>query len=633
MSNSRGRKKFGFFDLAFAVLLAVFFLVGALTCGSFKGSGDSLLIRGGSDYVAVFEVNGQSSAKIKSVYLNVGAIYAEEGENLTITVKRTSRKSSKPSITFGEATKIGNLYSKTGEGVGSHLYNWLEITSEDAKSVGLLSVNADKSFRLNEIVCVDEEGEPVILTPNRAQTTGYANPLETLDAALDAQDSFTASKNAKYNFTAEEGYAMTAVDNLLLGKSYVDGAKYNLDGRFNLLAAVLYAPAVMIFGPCTGALRLTSLVFATLALMMGYLLAKLLFKNAKSGFIFTLFLSLSALTATAGKLGAPYAPILFGLVASAYFMLRFFSFGISDEHPVKSALTVLWSGLFSALALAIDLTSVFAVAGIVVLFFFGVRRQNAARLFALEKLGEEASEEDVARTQAIYDYKRKVSYGLALLSFVVGTFALILLSSIVGYNALVRAYDDPASPKLGFMTLLGKSLATAWGNNITQFTAANALNPFALLIPYKSSTLYATLETGGKTAVLAAFVNPVLSVLALFSFAFCTYSFVKTIVKKDDSKSGKRIARNYVFILSATVLAFLQAAFTKNLSWSFALPFLFASTLFVPFAHRIAEDSENKTVVFVGNVVLVASVCALAVCFAIASPEIFGFLSSFHVFS
>lgn len=632
MSNSLGRKKFNFFDWAVTVLLVVFFIVGVLTCGSFQSTGDSLLIRGDSEHIAVFEANETQS--IKSVYLNVGAIYADEGENLTITLKHTTSSATiKPTSSFGVATKIGNLYSKTGEGTGSHLYNWLEITVETAKRVKLLAVTADKSFQLNELVAVNEDGERVIFTPNRSQTAGYTDPLEMLESALDAQDSFTKSKSAKYNFTAEEGYTMTAVDNLRLGKSYVDDAKYNLDGRFNLLAAVLYAPAVFAFGPCTGAIRLTSLVFTTLALMMSYLLAKLLFKNGKDGFIFALFLSLSALTATAGTIGAPYAPVLFGLIASAYFMLRFFSHGISDDHPVRSALIVLWSGLFSALALAIDLTSIFAVAGILVLFYFGLRRQKAAHAYALEKLGDEPSEEDVARTHAIYAYKQKVSYGLAALSFIVGTFVLLLLSSVIGYNALVRAYDDPSTPRLGFMNLFAKGLATAWGSNVTQFTATDKLNPFALFIPYKSSTLYTTLKTSGKTATLSAFVNPVLSVLSLLSFVFCTYTLVKTIVKKDKTKSGKRIVRNYAFILSAVVLAFLQAAFTQNLSWSFALPLTFAMTLFVPFAYRIADESENKTVALVGNVLLITSVCALAVCFALALPEIFGFVSKFHLFS
>ena len=63
-------------------------------------------------------------------------------------------------------------------------------------------------------------------------------------------------------------------------------------------------------------------------------------------------------------MGAPYALVACFLVASLYFMYRFFSKGISSQHIVKGGLNVLFSGLFAALALAMNTLAIFPAAGI-----------------------------------------------------------------------------------------------------------------------------------------------------------------------------------------------------------------------------------------------------------------------------
>ena len=202
---------------------------------------------------------------------------------------------------------------------------------------------------------------------------------------------------------------MTSIHTVLGGGAIASGSVYNVDRDFNSLATVLLLPSVAVFGDSTFALRLTPFLATCATLILVYLFGSLLFKDEKYGFAFALLFAVGGLATTVGRLGAPYALLACFLVASAYFMYRFFSKGISSEHVVRGGLNVLFSGLFAALALAMNFLSIFPVAAILALFGFGMRRQKLAYKNELVKhlpaapsseSASEFSEEQTAETEA-----------------------------------------------------------------------------------------------------------------------------------------------------------------------------------------------------------------------------------------
>ncbi len=617
MTNAHSqRKRFGFFDLAFTVLLVLFFFLSVFTCGSFQSTRSSALVKSDEDSLAVFEVTAPSTAKVKSVFLHIGSIYAEEGTPLKIVVKRSASKTSKPAITFGPTSEDEQQKAvlRTGENGNFSPYQWVEIPSDAEKTVGLISVGGDIPFELNELVCVDENGKTVELAVNAKYTKNYGNPLRTLGGAVDAPESYTGKTSAKYVFTAEEGRMMEAVANMRLQKTYEDGLIYHANTGASALATALCLPAIALFGPSVGALRITSVLFTTAALALAYLFARLLFKNDKSAFIALLCLLLTTLPFTAGKTGVPQAAVFFALAGAAYFMLKFFSFGISSDKPVKDGLAVLYSGLFSALALAVDLKSFFPVLGVLVLFAFGLKRQKTAHALALEKIAEENGEAR-ERENAVYRYKNKLTAGFALLSFAVGTFALILLGGVLGYNSFIRVYDDPANPKLGFIPLLLQGLSSSVGFSV----------PFKRILPFGNTPLY---ENGN--VLFSAFFNPVLLTVSLIACVFSFVCAILSLVKKDGTKDGKRIRRLTVILLTATLASLLQATFAERADLTSVLPFAFALTAFIPLAHEILckKDGRVKTA---ADIALYAVVALSAVFFLLTLPQIFGWNVKFLV--
>ena len=610
------RSRFGFFDLAFTILLALFFLVSVFTCGSFQSTRSSSLVKNDEESFAVFEVTAPSTAKVKSVFLHIGSIYAEEGKPLTIAVKRSASKTTKPSIPFGPSSETEQQKSvlRTGENGNFSPFQWVEISSDSVKTVGLISVTGDLPFELNEIVCLDENGKTVELTVNAKYTKNYGNPLRTLSGAVDAPESYTGKTSARYVFTAEEGRMMEAIANMRLHKTYENGLVYYANSGAGALATALCLPAIAVFGPSVGALRITAVLFTTAALALAYLFAKLLFKNDKSAFIALLCLILTSLPFTAGKVSVPQAAVFFALAGAAYFMLKFFSRGVSSDKPVKDGLSVLYSGLFSAFALAIDLKSFFPVLGVLVLFAFGLKRQKAAHTLALEKISEEDVEER-ERENAVYRYKNKLTAGFALLSFAVGTFALTLLGGVLGYNSFVRAYDDPASPKLGFLSLLLQGFSSSVGFSV----------PFKRILPFGNSPLY---ENGN--VLFSAFFNPVLLIVSLVACAFSVVCAILSLVKKDGTKTGKRLRRLTLVLLTVTVASLLQATLAKEADLTAVLPFAFALTAFIPLAHGILCKKEG-VLKKAADIALYAVVALSAVFFLLSLPQIFGWNVQFLV--
>lgn len=603
-------KKMSFFDIAFCALLVLFFIVSIFTCGNFQSTGKSALIKSDENHVAVFEVKGASRANVKWVYLNIGYVSAEDGEELAVKIKTSTGKTSKPGVSFGADTTQRQEGVKYVVGTDENYvaYNWLKVYSdnENGKEFATVSITANKSFLLNEFVCVDKDGKVVELQVNKNLSAEYVHPVATLAGAIDAPHSFTGSEKANAVFTQEESRMMTAIDNMRLGRSYEDGFIYHAETGAGAIATALYLPSVAIFGHSVGALRLTSVLFSTAALALSYLFIKLLFKDGKSGFCTALLFVLSSLPLTLGKVGTPHALLLFALIGSAYCMFRFFALGVANEKVKTSGLPVLFSGLLSALAVAVNLSAIFPVLGILTLFAFGLKRQQKAHELALSQIPED-DEQAIRKENAVYCYKNKTVGGYALLSFALGTFIFLLLGGVLGYNSLVRAYDNPAEPSLGFMTIMIKSTS---GFGLS--------NPLALLLPLSRVHLWQS----GKIYFTAIF-NPVLLITAIVCFLFCATLSVLSLVQKTTDKESARLKRITLILFGGMVLCLLQAIFT-GFTLSSVLPCALALIAFIPLAYKTSQRLCKKGT-FIANIALCAVVVLSAVFFLITLSQTFGF--------
>ena len=616
------KKRLGIFDLLFAILLAVFFVVGACTCGSFVSTGKSMIVRGGNENVAVFQVESSTPAKAKSVHLHIGTIFKNVGDTINVAVHRTgvTNPTAVPGINFGGEQTVANVHSDKN-GVTATNFRWVSIVLEEERDVTFLSVESNADFVLNELVLCDVKGNVIPLKVSKIWTKGYANPNATLSAALDAQNSLALGKSARNIFTQEEAYTMLAVQNMLLGSDYYADQIYHLDGRWNFIATALYVPGVAIFGGATGGLRITSLLFVTVGILAAYLLCRRLFKSAKYSFALAAMLCVSGLTFSAATHGVAYAPLFALILLSAALAFKFFSVGVDDKHPVKTALPVLFSGLCAALAISIDVFSIIPTLGVAAIFVLGVVRQKQAHKYALEKI--DGSAEEVAaltkKQNALHAYKQKLTIAFGAISVVAGCFLFLLLGGAIGHFSAVRVLDNPADPKLSLWSILLCGIRSAVGGNATQFTAQNATIPLAFLLPLKSATLF---EEGAAQKL--AFINPVLSIAAIIAFVFVTVCVVQSFIHKERGRQAARLRRGYFVLLTGSALCLLGVCFAENvsvLSALTALPFIFG---FIPLACKTLEEGDWKAGAVASQVILYVVLGLSAVLFALCVPAVFG---------
>ena len=387
-------KKITAYTWAFIVLILAFFTAGMFTLGTTKTTGDAMTVV--KNEAVYYEL--ETSHTLKAIYVNIGGIHTAVGEDATITVKTTSSTSapSKASWSkFGSEMKMGNVYSAQNK--SGALYNWVAVATDQSKSARKISFTSNVTLDLNEIVAINKNNE---IVPLKAYVLGTSYTAAEVGATFDNQEAFAnfiaedgtvnLNNGALYNFTQEEAYYMSSVQNVLSGNKKYD-ATYVLDGNFNYLATVLMTPAVALFGNSVCALRLPAFLATCALIAFAFLLIKELTKREQVALYFSLALMVGGLATTVGRLGAPYAMIACAIVASAYFMYRFFAHGISSKDMLSGALNILFSGLFGAVAIAMDITALLPIAGVLVIFGFGLRRQKLAHTLALEKVADKVA--------------------------------------------------------------------------------------------------------------------------------------------------------------------------------------------------------------------------------------------------
>lgn len=625
-------KKISGYIWAFIVLICVFFSVGVCTLGSVSTGGKSLLVASNKTvYFSLTDENGAANADtVDCVYVKVGTIYKNVDETATFTVGVSTTASAATTSGYWPSANKKSVSVKTVTDGAE--YNWLKIYDDCNKVAKSVSFTATANVELLEIVCLNTDGEKIAIKGYLpSKYTEY--DLGEVAYACDAQDSFTASENAYHNVTAEEGYYITSAKTLLSGREVLSDHTYVLEENFNYLNTVIVSGSVAIFGASAFAIRLPAFLATCVLVLCAFLLMKELFKSEKYSFYGALLLCLGGMATTLGRLGAPYAIVTSAIVASAYFMYRFFARGISSKNVTKDALNILWSGLFAAVAMSIDASAVIPAIAVLALFGFGLRRQKLAYKVALSKT-EGKEEEKVlengekilvnkasAYEQAKYAEKTRVSYGFAVLSFAIATVLLSFVSAVVCYTAFIKASGnvDP-----GFAGLIWNGLRNSIvGGKVVPFAAENASNAFSWFLPWKTFTAY-KVANSGEDLVWNILPNAVVCLFSLIALLFTTFKVAKDLVVKAQDKRALRIRRAYFLLLSGLAAAMIAAAFKTHVSVLNSYLFHTCYVAFLPLAAiAFAGESEKKTKIadfLIGFVTGIAAV-ELVICL----PSMYGF--------
>ena len=614
-------KKLTAYAWAFIIALFVFVTAGLCTLGSAVGYGDSLTVI--KNQAVYYELS--SSQNLAAVYVNVGAVHTEVGAETTIAIK-TSTSSTSPAkaswTALTETKNIGNLSGKAGT-----QYNWVALIEGQSRNIRKLSFTSTANLQLNEIVCLDTDGNVMEFTAGSSSVYAKAD----VETTLDAQDGFTRfiedgkvtlKNNAYNNFAQEEAYYMSAVQNLLSGNAKYEDAVYTIGANYNYLAPILMAPSVAIFGNNVFALRLPAFIATCGLMVFAFLLIRELTKKDEYAFYFSLILAFGGLMTTVGRLGAPYSMLACALMGSLYFMYRFFAKGISSKDILQGGMNILISGLFGAVALAMDITAAIPVAGILVLFGFGLRRQKLAYEVAVSK----AEETEVKKVRRDHEAKMRISYGFAAVSFGMTTIILLLLASVLAYSACVRAYGD-----VTFLSILWKGIkASAHDSGLMLYSATNASNVFAWWLPLKPAALFTGVANvaEGKYVAWHVLPNIVATVGALVAFFGVAVKVILDIVAKKNTKEALRLRRGAIVLFSGMVAAMLAGWAHGNVSALTGLLFQVCYLGFLPLAATLLPAADTKakntwyTVLKCGIVTLVLAV------FVLSLPAMYGFTAT-----
>ena len=667
--------KFGWAALA---LTLVFLLVGASTVGGASSFGKSY--RGAADSSVVFYLEyPDKNAPLDDIYVNIGAVYAEPGSDVKLEFRRATTSGSYTNSKFTTSAlggfTVGNIWSESGNGVSGANYNWVAAFTDIndsftmTTSYRLIRMTFPCDMVVNEVMFVDTNGSVIPayvrvedvqpIFANQSDWATYRDLFST-DArrpdAVNLVDGHGAfiGKTSYSNFTQDEIYTLMQISSIRMGDFTTDGV-FTADTENGPLAVLFPLLGTLLFGNSPFGLRIFSVLFTAALVALAYFFGKELFGSGGFGFLLACLVAGGGLALTVGRLGLSLPVIAFFAALSFFFMYRFFSEGMDAEHPARSALNVLLSGLMFALAFAADPKCVFLLFGLVALFVVGAVRY--AKAYAAEKaaLRREMSdknaaerseevmqqnidecEEQTAYLRSDYVYGSKLIYLFFFVSFIVGTVLFTVLAMLPSYYTHVRLYDaDPSSPSAGLFSLLFSALGSAFTSvNVTQLSAANASSAFGWLIGLKGATLF---SASGEGTYIALNAQPNLAVIvtAAIGFVFTTaYAVLYAATGRRQgayaSEYSSGILRAYFLITAGTLCSLLQFAFTQA-SAADALLFDFFWFSYVPlmFYTVYVHDGSKKSVVcgirMNATVIVLLGVCALyLVLFALSVPMYFG---------
>lgn len=539
-------KKLTAWIIAFTVMLVALFTTGIFTLGSTKDTGEGFEYSAGT--TACWNVSLATGDALDSVYVNIGAVHAPAGEEVSFAMKYSTSSASALNTGFKKLSEP-IVFHNEKDGVN---YNWLCVAEgKMLKNVARILLTSETSFKINEIVCFNKDGKFLKLDANLS-VSDYEKA--DLSKVLDAEESFTKETGSRYIFTAQEGRIMSSVDNVLTGKGDVEGV-YILASEYNYLSTLFTAGSVALFGNSTFALRLPSLIAVAVFCLFAFLFIRLLTKSDLTAFFSVALLLACGVGIGIARIGVPQAMIASAIMASLYFAYRFFASGIASSAVVKGSLNIFFSGIFGALAFAMDATSVLPLLGVGAVLAFGWRRQYLAY-----KLAKEKENANVRALALDYNKKTRFSVCFALLSFVAFGFLLLVGSTALCYPAILRRYGAE----------------TGFGNGLWKGVYRSFLGRGVIKTAGAGSVLSWFLSVGAIKEQVGWFI---LSALGLLSLCALTAIIVRAFVKGEKGKAFMRLFRTLCVCVGGLVTALIAGLIKPDVSGAFLLIFTTAQAI------------------------------------------------------
>lgn len=670
--------------IAFIILAVVFLGVGLGTLGSVQTTGDSYLLMNATkeqgESNVIFKLSNPKDKDGKSiycslshVYLNIAILYSEEGEDAQIRMNRGASASSFSTSSSYQYTAALENFKPDGErdekttAIENCQYSWIDPFEANLKNVYKLSSRSyykltapTHNLLINEIVFVGEvlrtknadgtfgeiaasgvpSGEFLVLPTEIHSATQHNNQSaedakKAAGALIDSQRMPKISQSSYRRFTKEEIYTLSSIAEMKKGNSYEDGSVYHGDTVHNTFGTSLVAFGTVMFGMSPFGLRFMPMLFSFGVLVLGFFIARDMFKSDKAGFAFALLYALSGLSIGIGHLGSALMIGVFFFLGAFYGTYRFYRHGLK-----KNCVSLILAGLSGAAAICVNGAYLIPMLGVCGLFAAGMLKQQRARRYYLDAAIEQAETEEAVhpvpaqaaegapvsearkKVQSVTaEYRRKNTAAPVAFfaSLIVGAIFLSLIFLIPTYYLAVKLFDNPASPSLNFFTLGAKFFAGG-------FVGTNG-SPSAWLPAY-------TVFTGaGETFAITSVVINVFAFLA--GLAGIAYAIRRIIVL---CKSGKDFYRKAEFVnvtglLSGIVICLVTVVFAKGAIAFLLLAYLFAFLLAAETVRCFTAEkgkigSTAKIACIVGIALLVAWF-ALTAIFTFSIPLPASFMKAF----
>lgn len=603
----------------FAAVALVFFVLGISTLGSLNGTGKKVSLPVSSSAVTfAYRLDYEHGETLSDIYVNVGAIYAPPGGDEakeTVYVQAYYCHLEDGDEHSIASMRLANIYTTYKSTTSSSTYrsnanyNWTALTTGKnyTYSVILLKITPRVAAEINEVAFVNADGEPIAAKVAPSYCKGIA--AEEVEKTLDRQGSFHKSSSARYNFTQEEEYILETISGLQWknlsdedgsGIAAADGYTYMMTTDYNSFGVLVYALSTLIFGKSTFGLRLPSFLASFGAFILLYFLTGKLFKSEKWGLAFSSLFGLGGLFFSVGRTGTPAALIVLAVVASVYFMYRFYSKGLDKDRPLTSALPVLFSGLCAGAGIAVSGVAVFPCTLSLIVFIAGLVRINksckykiakAERAYAAPNAAESAdvAEEPVAEPgteeeatcsaleKAIRkikddrDYGLRVSIGYFLVSFAAFTAILLAVSALITYPLYARYYAVDGAAN--FATLFIEGFRQCFTvSDFTLYSMGNSITPWSWFVSLRGATLWtvsSTVEEVGYVTQWNVQGNTVLCIVAAAALLFSACYVVVGALSGENKGKKIRDDKRYKTALRAFVALFFGCALSL-------IPYLFA---------------------------------------------------------
>ncbi len=542
------------------ILIALFLLVGMGTLGSVQSVGSAVELN--PDVTIVFQLDRtEEQNSLQQIYINVGTVYTEAGENASIRMRYANSTASFYSNGMGLFYVENVLPEQVEEGQTAKtahkdaLFQWIAPYDLSTRSNPLdltsyvyyeLSVT-NCHLLINEVVFVADDGEVVPAKVDAVRTRGIE--AEQVEGLIDAQSVPSISQSSFFRYGQEEVYSMMTIAEMYRGKSFAEGSTYRIDGVNGALGYSFLALSTAVFGMSPFGLRFFPMLASFGVLVLGYLLCKRLFADERASLAFVLLYILAGAPLSLGHLGTPLMIGAFFLVLSYFTAHTFYSRGLK-RASVSAGGSLVASGLSAAAAICINGALAIPALGTVALFVLGMVRQHQAKKYRISK----ASVEEANTISSQFRYKDRLALTLFPAALLVGAFLLSLLALLPVYYPYVKAYDNAATPTLTLFELLWRSFTGG-------FIGTNAVSSSQSGWNY----LYRLFTGNGeKYAVTLATFGTISGAFALAGILFAVVRLIKVLVMREKGKETRKLVRSLAIPLAGVGLSLIAAIFASQ---------------------------------------------------------------------